>query len=86
MGRTFPSYTQMLERILRRIEILGRQLGPEDEEAAKEIIKASRIFQGTLLYSDVPDIEKIIVFASLIDIYKRLVRLERCLLGDGSCD
>ncbi len=84
MGRTFPSYTQMLERILKKIEGLGKQLGLEDEEATKEIVKASRIFQGTLFYSDFPDVEKIIIFASLIDIYKRLVRLERCLLEDGS--
>ncbi len=86
MGRTFPSYTQMLEKILRRIEELGKQLGPEEEIAAREIVKASRTFQGPLLYEDVQDMEKIVIFASLIDIYKRLVKLERCLLKDGSSD
>jgi hypothetical protein len=83
MGRTFPSYTQLLERALRRFERICKYLGIEDREAMREIVKVSRRFQGPLFYNDFSDVDKMIILASLIDIYKRLMRLEKCLLEDG---
>lgn len=84
MGRSVPSYTTLLEETIKSIRDIGRKMGGENEEIIMRIVSLARKMQGPLYFGSIPDIRFLITIVSLIDIYKRLERLERCISRDGS--
>jgi hypothetical protein len=55
----------------------------DTRNAIKEMVRAARQFQGNMWVNEFPDIFEILILACLIDIYKRVERVERWLLEDG---
>jgi len=83
MGRSVPSYTRLLEETIDEISELGSELGEEYQGIVKRIIKLSRELQGPLYLHTLTDVRFLIVIRCLIDIYKRLERLEKWISKDG---
>ncbi len=84
MGRSVPSYTILLEETIKRIQDIGKRMEGDNEKIIKRIVELARSMQGPLYYNSIPDIRFLIILVSLIDIYKKLERLERCLSRAGS--
>lgn len=84
MGRSVPSYTVLLEETIRRIREIGKKMGGDEGKIIERMVRLARSMQGPLYFNSIPDIRFLVILVSLIDIYKRLERVERCISRDGS--
>ncbi len=83
MGRSTPSYTKLLEEVLREVSELGEVIGEDDKRILDKLIKRAREMQGPIYLTSLPDIRFLVILTGLIDVYKRLERLEKWISKDG---
>lgn len=87
MGRSIPSYTMLLEEVIREIKEIGRKIGGRDEDRIiNRIVSLAREAQGPFYIDSITDTRFLVLLTSLIDLYKRVERLERWISRDGSSD
>ena len=84
MGRTLPSYTQAIEDVIKAIKGMRKYMDEDDRRAVDRLIKAIRRGQGPLYFDYIQDYWILALVSALIDIYRRIEWIEKCISMDGS--
>jgi len=84
MGRVMDSYTEAIEEVIRLIKGMRKYMDEDDRRAVDRMIKAIRRAQGPLYFDYIQDYWVLAMISTLIDIYRRLEWIERCISRGGS--
>ncbi len=72
MGRSTPSYTKVFEDEVRRIEKMGKLLGPEYVKYAGYVSRMLRLKRGLLAKDPNPSLGIDILYLLILELFKRV--------------